>query len=62
MFGLALLVQQGLKRDPHAGDLCIFRGRRGDLIKVLWQDQSSVHSAGHMPGASSSSWATSPRS
>ncbi|WP_339467950.1 IS66 family insertion sequence element accessory protein TnpB, partial [Pseudomonas lurida] len=38
MFGLALLVQQGLKRDPHAGDLYIFRGRRGDLIKVLWHD------------------------
>ena len=38
MFGLALQVQQGLKRDPHAGDLYIFRGRRGDLIKVLWHD------------------------
>ncbi|WP_156141265.1 IS66 family insertion sequence element accessory protein TnpB [Sphingomonas sp. 37zxx] len=29
MFGLALQVQQGLKRDPHAGDLYIFRGRHG---------------------------------
>jgi len=38
MFGLALQVQQGLKRDPHAGDLYIFRGRRGDLIKVLGHD------------------------
>ena len=38
MFGLALQVQQGLKRDPHAGDLYIFRGRRGDLVKVLWHD------------------------
>ena len=27
-----------LKRDPHAGDLYIFRGRRGDLAKVLWHD------------------------
>lgn len=28
---LALTVQESLKRDPHAGDLYIFRGRRGDL-------------------------------
>lgn len=38
MQGLALQVQEGLKRDPHARDLFAFRGRRGDLIKVLWHD------------------------
>jgi transposase len=38
MNSLALQVQEGLKRDPHAGDLYVFRGRRGDLIKVLWHD------------------------
>jgi transposase len=38
MQGLALQVQEHLKRDPHAGDLYIFRGRRGDLAKVLWHD------------------------
>ncbi len=38
MFGLALHVQQGLNRDPHGGDLYIFRGRRGDLVKILWHD------------------------
>jgi transposase len=38
MQGLALTVQEGLKRDPHAGDLYIFRGRRGDLAKILWHD------------------------
>ncbi len=38
MQGLALAVQEGLKRDPQGGDLYIFRGRRGDLIKVLWHD------------------------
>lgn len=27
---LALQVQEGLGRDPHAGDLYVFRGRRGD--------------------------------
>ena len=26
------------KRDPHAGDLFVFRGRRGALIKILWHD------------------------
>ena len=38
MNGLALQVQEGLKRDPHAGELYVFRGKRGDLIKVLWHD------------------------
>ena len=38
MNGLALQVQEQLKRDPHAGDLYIFRGRRGDLAKVLRHD------------------------
>ena len=35
---LALQVQEDLGRDPHAGDLYIFRGRRGDLVKILWSD------------------------
>jgi transposase len=38
MNGLALQVQEALKRDPHAGDLYLFRGKRGDLIKCLWHD------------------------
>ena len=36
--GLALLAQEKLKHDPHSGHLFAFRGRRGDLIKVLWHD------------------------
>jgi transposase len=36
--GLALIVQETLKRDPHCGHLFVFRGRRGDLIKCLWSD------------------------
>ena len=36
--GLALQVQEQLKRDPHCGDLYIFRGRKGDLAKILWHD------------------------
>ena len=35
---LALQVQESLGRDPHGGDLFIFRGRRGDLVKCLWHD------------------------
>jgi hypothetical protein len=38
MNGLLVLVQEGLGRDPHAGDLFVLRGRRRDLIKVLWHD------------------------
>jgi transposase len=30
MNGLALQVQEAMKRDPHAGDLYVFRGRRGE--------------------------------
>jgi transposase len=33
MNGLALQVQEALGRDPHAGDLYVFRGARGGLIK-----------------------------
>ena len=36
--GLAMLVQETLKRDPHGGHLFVFRGRRADLIKVIWHD------------------------
>ena len=38
MNSLALQVQQALGRDPYAGDLYVFRGRRGDLVKVVWHD------------------------
>jgi transposase len=38
MNGLALQVQEVLQRDPHAGDLFVFRGGKGNLIKILWHD------------------------
>ena len=36
--GLAALVQHRLKRDPFGGAVYAFRGRRGDLVKLLWWD------------------------
>jgi len=36
--GLALVAQEALRQDPHSGHLFVFRGRRGDLLKVLWHD------------------------
>jgi transposase len=38
MQGLSLLVQESLGRDPFAGDVFVFRGRSGSLIKALWHD------------------------
>ena len=37
-YELALLVQEGLGRDPFAGDVFVFRGRADSLIKALWHD------------------------
>jgi len=39
---LALTVQQGLGRDPHAGEIFCFRGRKGDLVKLLWHDDVEI--------------------
>ena len=36
--GLSMLVQETLKRNPHDGQLFVFRGKRGDLIKLIWHD------------------------
>lgn len=36
MDGLAALVQSTLGCDPFSGHIFLFRGRRGDLIKILW--------------------------
>ena len=36
--GLSALVQTKLEQSPLSGQVFVFRGRRGDLIKVLWFD------------------------
>jgi len=36
--GLSAIVQTALEQQPFAGHVFVFRGRRGDLIKVLWYD------------------------
>jgi transposase len=40
MNSLALRIQQALRRDPHTGDLYVFRGKSGKLIKIFWYDVS----------------------
>jgi transposase len=34
--GLAALVTSSLLEDPFSGHVFVFRGRRGDRVKVLW--------------------------
>lgn len=35
---LAVLVQDVLLLDPYSGHVFIFRGRRGDMCKIIWWD------------------------
>jgi transposase len=36
--GLSALVQTELEKSPMSGQVFIFRGRRGDLVKLIWFD------------------------
>lgn len=36
--GLSGLVQTQLAEDPFSGQLFVFRGRRGDRVKIIWWD------------------------
>ncbi len=47
--GLSALTETVLQRDHYSGHLFVFRGRRGDLIKVIWWD-------GRGPVSSPSVW------
>ena len=36
--GLAAQAERVLASDPYSGHLFVFRGRRGDLLKIIWWD------------------------
>jgi transposase len=38
LHGLSAQVQTVLEQEPYSGHVFVFRGRRGDLIKLLWFD------------------------
>ncbi|MCM8732567.1 IS66 family insertion sequence element accessory protein TnpB [Hephaestia sp. GCM10023244] len=38
MCGLAVMAQEVMQQNPHSGAVFAFRGRRGDLVKLLWHD------------------------
>jgi hypothetical protein len=33
---LAAQAEKTLEQDPFSGHLFVFRGRRGDLLKIIW--------------------------
>ena len=39
---LAAQAEQVLAEDPYSGHLFVFRGRRGDLLKIIWWDQQGA--------------------
>jgi transposase len=40
--GLSAMVQTTLHDNPFSGHVFIFRGRRGDLVKLLWYDDGGL--------------------
>ena len=36
--GLSALAEKVLEEDPFCGHLFVFRGRGGDLVKIIWWD------------------------
>jgi len=47
VYGLAGLVETALQNKAYSGHVFVFRGRRGDLIKLLWAD--GVNAEGVFP-------------
>ena len=41
--GLCALVQNALESNPFCGQVFVFRGQRGDLLKLLWWDGILCH-------------------
>jgi transposase len=42
MDGLSALVQTVLHESPYSGHIFVFRGRRGDKLKVLWHSGDGI--------------------
>ena len=40
--GLAMLVQGVLRQDPFSGHLFVFRGRKANLIKIVYWDGTGL--------------------
>jgi transposase len=40
--GLAMLVQAVLHQDPFSGHLFVFRGRKANLIKIVYWDGTGL--------------------
>ena len=40
--GLSALVRDVLANNPYCGQVFVFRGRRGDLLKLLWWDGTGL--------------------
>jgi transposase len=40
--GLAALIANELRSDPYSGQLFVFRGKRGDYLKMLYWDGSGL--------------------
>lgn len=39
---LAVQAEKVLEEDPYSGHLFVFRGRRGDLLKIIWWDSQGA--------------------
>lgn len=39
---LAAQAEKVLAEDPYSGHLFVFRGRRGDLLKIIWWDSQGA--------------------
>ena len=39
---LAAQAEKVLEEDPFSGHLFVFRGRRGDLLKIIWWDSQGA--------------------
>ena len=39
---LAAQAEQTTKQNPFSGHMVVFRGRQGDLIKIIWRDRQGA--------------------